>query len=139
MTHKTIWDVDKQAVMPVSGLIYAARIHRTGLIKIGFTASIRNRMLDLRSQQRSDVDLLGVVDGTYQDEDTIHKQLVTSRAQIKGREIYHDTEEVRAFIASRLSLPQDLTRDQLHKPTPYKPRKPALCASAKQESQQGKD
>lgn len=73
-------------------LIYAIRCPG-GTIKIGYTRELLNRRRHFDSAFKA---ILAIKPGTYADEQALHAQLRESVAH--GREYYHPTPEVLAFI-----------------------------------------
>lgn len=115
-------------------LIYVALILRTGLIKIGFTRCLRNRMEGLKSQFRSDIQILGVTSAgksTDSREYKVHQMLRDSWAegQIESsREVYHVTQQVQSFIDLHTIPPHKLFHDfpAIDRHTPYHERRGRL-------------
>lgn len=89
--------------------IYAVRIMRTGNIKIGFTSSIGDRLKVLKSKYQSDIEPLGLMPGTFQQERALHKQLSASRAMASDNfEEYHATPEIMDLIANGMLHPHQI-------------------------------
>lgn len=73
-------------------LIYAIRC-KDGTIKIGWTKDLYHRRRDLNMAFDA---ILAVRPGTYEDEQALHDRLNPSVA--RGREYYHPTPEVLAYV-----------------------------------------
>lgn len=79
--------------------IYAARIIKNGVIKIGITANAHQRMSLLRAQRGSKVELIGITPGARINEKLAHKRLAASSER---SEFFFDTPEVQDFIKAHL-------------------------------------
>lgn len=80
------------ALSETGEVIYVIRCD-DGLIKIGHTGCLRDR----RRQHRADFTaILAVIPGTYEEEQAIHQRFAKHCA--KGREYYHPTSEILAFV-----------------------------------------
>jgi hypothetical protein len=75
-------------------LIYAIRC-RDGIIKIGHTRDLMSRRRHFASSDNPEA-ILSIQHGTYEDEQALHATLKASVA--RGREYYHPTPEVLAYI-----------------------------------------
>lgn len=83
--------------------VYAARIIKNGTIKIGVSGNLQSRVIGLRSNCSSAIELIGVMPGSYPDEKRHHRKLKASRV---SREIFRDTPEVQDFIKTHLMPPE---------------------------------
>lgn len=73
-------------------MIYAIRL-KDGVIKIGYTTSLRSRIAKLGCGFH---DILAVMPGTLEQEQDIHSGLIAYRHH--GREYYHPHEQVIAVV-----------------------------------------
>ena len=81
-----------EALGELGEVIYVIRCD-DGLIKIGHTGCLRDR----RRHHRADfADILAVIPGSYEVEQAIHQRFREHCA--RGREYYHPTPEILAFI-----------------------------------------
>jgi len=88
------------------GVIYAVRLLSSGLIKIGFTEGLYDRLKSLRYIYKTEVELLGVMPGTIHDEQEFHT--LNQESCAKGREVYHFTPAIDSFIKHYLQSPESL-------------------------------
>jgi hypothetical protein len=68
-----------------------------GLIKIGTTIRLSQRLKQLNSERKQELKVLGVVDGSYADEAVLHLRFAHSR--VLG-EWFQPTDELNDFIAT---------------------------------------
>lgn len=69
-----------------------------GLIKVGHTKSMEFRLGQLETQEKKKLSLIGTIDGDYQSETRIHRQLKNWRR--RGRDWFEDCEAVRSAVAA---------------------------------------
>lgn len=106
------------------GYIYAVRILRSGHIKIGHTKSPYYRLPNLRGAYKSEIEVIGVMIASYEQEKQIHRLLKPHLAGVhpNPKETYHPAAEVLAFIAqSMVSLEAAGLKLQMTT-RPYQPR-----------------
>jgi hypothetical protein len=85
--------------------VYAARILKDGSIKIGVSGDLEGRLATVRNDNKSRLELIGIMPAALPDERLLHRRLSGSRADkgfCLGIEYYHDTPEVQAFIRAHL-------------------------------------
>lgn len=114
--------------------IYAARIVRTGRIKIGFTIDIARRIAGLRTQFRSDVEILGLMEGSMDLERAIHRQSAASCDPARGKrscEVYLPTEHMLSFIRRQMRHPSRIPGLNLPVYTPFNGQKPLTPVAVK--------
>jgi len=83
------------------GRVYFVECPARGLIKIGFTADIRNRMRTLRTSATDAIRLIGSIEGTRRDEMALHARFMRRR---KFGEWFEDCPEIRAYIQENLPV-----------------------------------
>jgi len=76
-------------------VIYFAQSRTTRLIKIGTTECLRTRLPELRQQADGEVDVLGVTDGSFAEETSLHQHF--QHLHVKG-EWFRPEAELRDFI-----------------------------------------
>lgn len=73
-----------------AGHIYFAQVRGQDAIKIGFSTAVKDRMRAIRSYWQIDVDLLGTLPGTMEDERWFHRMLDWSRDHgRRGNEFFY--------------------------------------------------
>lgn len=82
--------------------VYFLQNIQTGSIKIGFSASYRNRMGNIKSQVKSELSLLGLIQGDRRAEEEVHCQLADYRSD---GEWFSDCAPVREYIDKYAYLP----------------------------------
>lgn len=109
--------------------VYAIRVLKENIIKIGVTCRLRPRMLDIRAERGSDIVLIGIMPGSRADEQRFHKALKNSQFL---REYYNDTQEVQDFVNKHL-IPHDRHGFQIKpfKPYQYRGLQPYLLTPEK--------
>lgn len=79
------------------GRIYVLRRHRDGAIKIGWTSSLRSRLL-AHQRNHGALELLAHFAGTVKQEHALHARFVAHLAE--GREWFHPHPELEAWIST---------------------------------------
>lgn len=80
-------------------MIYFVRSRNTGLIKIGCSDNVTQRMSQLGTQHGK-LDLLGTIPGGRAFENALHRAFAEFRAEGMGREWFVDNPELRKYIAT---------------------------------------
>jgi len=103
--------------------VYAVRILESGLIKIGRTRSICNRVSSLKLVLKTDIELIGIMPGGCRDEYRVHQSLVGSHADhpVYTTEVYHPTKEVIDLILSEFKAPEHYFGAGFNRVNIYKP------------------
>lgn len=101
--------------------VYFLRNPQNGLIKIGTTVNLYSRWSYLQKEQGTELELLGVLDGSLPEEQALHQRFASSRVKRGARgwrlEWFRDTPELREYI-----------RQNTHLDTPHRPgRKVKRC------------
>lgn len=106
--------------------IYAARIVRTGDIKIGHTVNIDKRIDLLRGQFKSDIELIGLTSGTIDMERCIHKQSAAHNVRYDEchKEVYAPAPAIMDFISREMQSPAEVFGDDYRVYTVYKGQAP---------------
>jgi len=81
------------------GCIYFLKSLRSGLVKIGYTESFDRRLSQLRNANADQLDVLGVLSGSLEQEHDLHADAEPYRDHA---EWYSDCEEIRDLIERTL-------------------------------------
>lgn len=85
------------------GSVYIVRARLSGLVKIGYSARIANRLSMVAWQAKERLELLGKVPGTFQNETSVHHLLRAHSARKGTRSWYRPVPAVKNLIAYILS------------------------------------
>lgn len=92
-------------------MLYFLKHPETGLIKIGTTVSYKSRLSDL-IRQYGDLELLGIMTGSYEDEKRLHEQFAHLRShELDGREWFKPEKELLSYINKHTSMNLPLPLD----------------------------
>jgi hypothetical protein len=83
----------------MSRMIYFIEFKRfPGVVKIGCTANLTQRMYALSYQHKSEITVLTTIEGGYRQEHALHHHFAEDGAPEYGTEFFYMTKEIAAFI-----------------------------------------
>jgi len=85
-------------------MIYFVRSRNTGHVKIGYTANIQQRLVELTSKYGK-IDLLGVITGGRAFENALHRAFAEYRVVELGREWFRYNPSLRKYITTYATRP----------------------------------
>ena len=62
-------------------MIYFVRGTRSGMIKIGYSESVKRRLKALRTSSSEPLEVIAIIEGTRDDEQALHRRFAVARAQ----------------------------------------------------------
>jgi hypothetical protein len=131
VTLVPILEIDKMRM--VNGYIYFAEFVWSGLIKIGWTSNVRNRMRGLENDFKQPIELLDYIEGDVQDELELHRSLdrftiepYTSDRKGRPCEVYFPERELIDYIDGLQGNLENARRINAWLRRPYKVRRGSI-------------
>ena len=87
------------------GFVYFVQRMDTCEVKVGFSAILTHRLWRIADDEGAEIRVLGVIPGTYELEQELHKHFAGAR--VRGREWYFPSQEIMEYVEAHTNQPDD--------------------------------